>query len=134
MRTMRWMSSTLAVLIAGGFLLSATPQASAGQIARRRVIVVEPFYPYYPWGWGYPYGYPPAYVASHYGEVKLDTHRKDLSVYIDGGFAAKTSKEKKFTLRPGNHEVELRDSDGQTVYQEKVAVIVGKTTKLQVGG
>ena len=108
------------------------PQASAWQI-RRRVIVVEPFHPYYPWGWGYPYGYPPSYVASQYGEVKIDTHRKDLNVYIDGGYAAETKKEKKFTLRPGNHDVELRDSDGQTVFQDKVAVIVGKTTKIQVG-
>ena len=41
-------------------------------------------------------------------------------------------KDKKFTLKPGNHEIELRDSDGQTVYQEKVAVTVGKTTKLQI--
>ena len=131
MRILRWFSSALAVLIVGGFLLN-TPQASAWQI-RRRVIVVEPFHPYYPWGWGYPYGYPPSYVASHYGEVKIDTHRKDLNVYIDGGYAAETKKEKKFTLRPGNHDVELRDSDGQTVFQDKVAVIVGKTTKIQVG-
>jgi hypothetical protein len=128
---MRWISSTLAALVAAGFLLTTAPQASAGQV-RRRVIVVEPFHPYYPWGWGYPYGYPPYYVASHYGEVKLDTHRKDLSVYIDGGYAADTSKEKKFTLRPGNHELEVRNSDGQTVLQEQVAVIVGKTTKIKL--
>ena len=132
MRRMRWFFSALAILIVGGFLLSAAPQASAGQF-RRRVIVVEPFHPVYPWGWGYPYGYPPYYVASHYGEVKIDTHRKDLNVYIDGGYAAETKKEKKFTLRPGNHDLELRDSDGQTVFQDKVAVIVGKTTKIQVG-
>src|SRR5437016_7282090 len=81
MRMIRWFSSVLAVLVIGGFLLSAVPGASAAQI-RQRVIVVEPFYPYHPWGWGYPYGYSPYYVASHYGEVKIDTHRKDLSVYI----------------------------------------------------
>jgi len=33
---------------------------------------------------------------------------------------------------PGNHQIELRDSDGQTVYHEQVAVTVGKTTKLPV--
>ena len=55
-----------------------------------------------------------------------------MAVYIDGGYAAEIRKDKKFTLRPGNHEIELRDSDGQTVYRENVAVIVGKTTKLQV--
>ena len=128
--TMRWLSTALAVLVVGGFLLSAAPGASAAQI-RRRVIVVEPFYPYYPWG-SYPYAYPRYYAPANYGEVKIETHRKDLAVYIDGGYAAEIRKDKKFTLRPGNHEIELRDRDGQTVYRENVAVIVGKTTKLQV--
>ena len=128
-QAMRSISSALAVLVVGGFLLSAAPGASAGQV-RGRVIVVHPFYPYYPWGY-YPYAYP-GYFAPAYGEVKIETHRKDLAVYIDGGYAAEISKDKKFTLKPGNHQIELRDSEGQTVYQEKVAVIVGKTTKLQV--
>ena len=130
-KIMRWFSTTLATLLVGGFLLTATPAASAWQV-RRRVIVVEPFYPYYPWGWGYPYGYPSAYVAAHYGEVKIDTHRKDLSVYIDGGYAAEIRKNRKFTLRPGNHDIELRNSDNATVYSERVAVTVGQTTKLHV--
>jgi hypothetical protein len=126
---MRCFSSVLAVLVVGGFLLSAAPRVSAGQL-RRHVIVVAPFYPYYPWGY-YPYAYP-GYYAPAYGEVKIETHRKDLAVYIDGGYAAEIKKDKKFTLKPGNHQIELRDSDGQTVYQEQVAVTVGKTTKLQV--
>ncbi len=129
-RTMRWLSTALAALVVGGFLLSAAPGASAAQI-RRRVIVVETFYRYDPWGY-YPYAYPRYYAPANYGEVKIETHRKDLAVYIDGGYAAEIRKDKKFTLRPGNHEIELRDSDGQTVYRENVAVIVGKTTKLQV--
>jgi len=110
----------------GGFLLSLPPRASAQ--FRRHVIVVQP---YYPWGF-YPYGYPGYYMQANYGEVKIETRRKDLAVYIDGGYAAEIKKDKKFTLKPGNHEIELRDSDGQTVYQEKVAVTVGKTTKLQI--
>jgi hypothetical protein len=131
-RGMRWISSVLAVLLVGGFLLSAAPGASAQ--VRRRVVVVEPFYPYYAgWGWGYgPYGYPGYYAPVNYGEVKIETHRKDLAVYIDGGYAAEIKKDKKFTLKPGNHEIELRDSEGQTVYEEQVAVTVGKTTKLHV--
>jgi hypothetical protein len=126
-RGMRWFLSSLAVLVVSGFLLSAAPGASAGQIIRRRVIVAEPFYPYYPWG-----DYPRYYAPANYGEVKIETHRKDLSVYIDGGYAAEIRKDKKFTPRPGNHQIELRDSDGQTVYQEQVAVTIGRTTKLQV--
>src|SRR5262249_11291698 len=115
MRTMRWFSAALAGLLIAGTLLTAAPNASA-QI-RRRVIIVEPFAPFYPWGY---WGYPPYYVAPNYGEVKIDTHRKDLSVYIDGGYAAVTAKDKKFALRPGNHQIELRNNDGQTVLKEEV--------------
>jgi hypothetical protein len=94
---MRWFFSSLAVLLVSGFLLSAAPGAAAGQIVRRRrVIVVEPFYPYYPWGY-YPYGYARYYAPANYGEVKIQTHRKDLAVYIDGGYAAEIRKDKKFT-------------------------------------
>ena len=128
-RGTKWFSSVLAVLLLGGFLLSLPPRASAQ--FRRHVIVVQPFYPYYPGGF-YPYGYPGYYLQANYGEVKIETRRKDLAVYIDGGYAAEIKKDKKFTLKPGNHEIELRNSEGQTVYQEKVAVTVGKTTKLQI--
>jgi hypothetical protein len=110
-------------------LLSVAPNASA---QRRRVVIIErpafwgPFYPY-----GY-YPYPPTYMATNFGEVKIDTHRKDATIYIDGGYAAKIKDTKKFALRPGNHNIELRDSDGSTFYQEEVAVTVGQTTKLRV--
>src|ERR1051326_3247187 len=85
--TTRWLSRAMTVAIAGGFLLGAAPQGSAAQV-RRRVIIVEPFSPFYPWG--YPYPYPGYYRPSNYGEVKIDTHRKDLAVYINGGFAARS--------------------------------------------
>ena len=126
-RTMRFYSTVLAVLLVGGLFTSLAPQASA---QRRRVIIVEPFPHYYygPWGY-YPYAAP---YYRNYGEVKIDTHRKDLAVFIDGGFAANIKTDKKFALKPGNHEVELRSPEGQTVFQETVAVIVGKTTKVAV--
>jgi len=96
------------------------------------VIIIERFPHYYPWGF-YPYPYAPyGYYGGNYGEVKIDTHRKDLAVFIDGGFAAKTKDDKKFALRPGNHDIELRAPEGRTVLRENVAVIVGKTTKLEV--
>ena len=130
MRTIRWFL-VVSGLVVGGLLLGAPPKAS-GQIARRRVIVVDPFFHHY-YPWGYPYGYSPyAYTPYNYSEVKIDTHRKDLSVCNDGGYAADVAQDKKFTLRPGTHDIELRSSDGQVVYQEQVAVTVGKTTKLQV--
>jgi hypothetical protein len=35
-----------------------------------------------------------------------------------------------FPLRPGSHDLELRDASGQTIFQERVDVLVGKTIKL----
>jgi len=125
---MRLLSIAVALLVTGGLSLASAPQASA---QRRRVIIVEPFPHYYPWGF-YPYPYAPYGYYGNYGEVKVDTHRKDLAVFIDGGFAANTKHDKKFALRPGNHDIELRGPEGQTVLRENVAVIVGKTTKLEV--
>jgi hypothetical protein len=130
-KAMRWLSMGLASVIAGGFLLGMAPAASA---QHRRVVIVAPgpyfgpFYPYY----GY-YPYPPAYMAANYGEVKIETHRKDAEVYIDGGYAARVKEAKKFALRPGNHDIQLRDASGETFFQEQVAVTVGRTTKLHVG-
>ena len=131
-KTMHVGSFALAIAIAGGLLLGVAPNASAQRV-RSRVVIVAPgpfFAPFYPW-YGY-YPYPPYYMADNYGEVKIDTHWKDASVYIDGGYAAKIRETKKFALRPGNHDIELRDSDGQTIYQQTVAVTVGHTIKLHV--
>ena len=128
-RKIRLLSFAAALLLTGGLCLGLAPQASA---QRRHVIIIERFPHYYPWGF-YPYPYAPyGYYGGNYGEVKIDTHRKDLAVFIDGGFAAKTKDDKKFALRPGNHDIELRAPEGRTVLRENVAVIVGKTTKLEV--
>jgi PEGA domain len=67
------------------------------------------------------------------GEVKITTERKDARIYVDGGFAGRADKLKKFPLQTGNHNLELRDSDGRTFYQERVQVIAGKTTRIHVG-
>lgn len=125
-KTMRIASLAMGIAMTGGLLLSMAPTASAQRVSGR-VIIVErrPFFPYY---YDY-YPYPPYYVAN-YGEIKIATHQKDASVYIDGGFAARIRDAKRFALRPGNHNVELRDSDGQTIAQEEVAVTLGHTTKL----
>ncbi len=116
-----------------GLFLSAAP-SSLAQV-RRRVIIVQrfdpffdPFFPFY----AYPYPYPPYYMAANYGEVKIDPHHKFAEVYIDGGHAGTITKSKKFALKPGNHEITLRNSDGVTFYRKRVAVMVGQTTKLRV--
>ena len=133
LRTMRRFPYAVAVVLAGGLLLGAAPSSSAQ--VRRRVIVVQrfdPFFdPFFPW-YGYPYPYPPYYMAANYGEVKIDPHHKFAEVYIDGGYAATITKSKKFTLRPGIHEISLRSPNGETFYDQRVAVTVGETTKLRI--
>jgi hypothetical protein len=128
---MRFLSIALACALSMG-LLGLVPAASA---QRRHVVIVgpAPFWGPYYWGWGpyYPYGYY-AYPPPNSGEVKIDTHLKDAKVYIDGGFASDIKDNKKFWLRPGNHQIELRDHDGKDLYEEQVAVTVGRTTKLHV--
>jgi hypothetical protein len=106
----------------------------AQQPAQQRVLVVEPIRVFDPFlAYPYPYAYPPDYMAANFGYVKIKTDHKDASVYVDGGFADKIEKAKKFALRPGNHEIELRDSDGRTLYKQQIAVLVGNTTELHVG-
>jgi hypothetical protein len=114
--------------------MPAPPAPMAQRPAQPQIVVVEPvrvFDPFFTYP--YPYAYPPDYMAANFGYVKIKTDRKDASVFVDGGFADKIEKAKKFALRPGNHDIELRDSDGRTLYKERVAVIVGKTTELHAG-
>ncbi len=92
------------------------------------VRVFDPFFDY-----PYPYSYPPDYMNETFGYVKIKTDIKDASVYVDGGYADTIKKAKHFALRPGTHDIELRDSDGRKIFEERVAVIVGKTTTLHVG-
>ena len=143
---MRALWKLLTSVVMAGLLLVAIPAASAQKprpmpsqpppapMAQRpaqpQVVVVEPIRVFDPFfTYPYPYAYPPDYMAANFGYVKIKTDRKDASVFVDGGFADKVKKAKKFALRPGNHEIELRDSDGRTLYKELVAVIVGKTTE-----
>jgi hypothetical protein len=147
---MRAFWKTLTSVVVAGLLLVAVPAASAQkpkpmptqpppapmaqQPAQPQVVVVEPvrvFDPFF--AYPYPYAYEPDYMAANFGYVKIKTDHKDASVFVDGGFADKIEKAKKYALRPGTHEIELRDSDGRTLYKEQVAVIVGKTTELHAG-
>jgi hypothetical protein len=62
--------------------------------------------------------------------VKIITHDKDASVYVDGGYVGPVEKAKNLPLQPGNHDVELRDSSGNTLYRESVQVIPGRTIEI----
>ncbi|SRR5579871_2448233 len=87
---------------------------------------------YYGWyGPAYygPYAYA-AYPAPNIGKVKFETKMKDAQVFVDGGFAGTVKQLGTFPLRPGTHNLELRDPAGQIILQEKVDVVAGKTIKL----
>lgn len=155
---MRWFWKVPASATLGGLLLIFVPAASGqnpkapvhpsvpmvspprsaasapAQQPQHRVVIVEPVHVLDPFfDYPYPYAYPPNYMGENYGYVKLKTDLKEASVYVDGGYANKIDKAKKFALLPGNHEIELRDSDGRTLFQQKIAVLVGKTTELTIG-
>jgi len=133
-KTIRFASIAL-LAVTGVLFLGVEPIESAQRIIRQRVVVVAPgpfFYgPSFPYDYYYPY--PPRY-GTNYGEVKIEAHHhdKDANVYIDGGFAANLRNHHKFALVAGNHKVELRDSGGETIFEEEVAVTIGQTTKLHV--
>ena len=108
--------------------------------AARPVVIVRPAYRfgfygpafYGPAWYGPAWG--PAYVVPQKltGDVKIDTHIKQAAVYVDGGFAGQTDKLKKFSLQPGNHDIEIRDAAGQTLFHQTIAVIADKTADIKL--
>jgi hypothetical protein len=143
---MSWISKGLGIAILG-LCMSAPMSATlmAAQVVVGSRVVVGPrviVRSYAPFGWyGYGYGYwgpgwvYPAYpvyaVRPNTGEVKIDTDMKDASLYIDSGFVGPVRKFKKVELRPGNHEIELRDASGGRLFDKRVQVIVGKTVEFR---
>jgi hypothetical protein len=106
------------------------PQAGAAQrfVVRPFVSYGPVFAPAY-----YPYYYPRVYAARpRTGDVKVSTHVKDASIYVDGGFAGTTGKLKEFPLQPGNHDVEVRDAGGHSLFHDRVQVLVGKTVEIRL--
>ena len=85
------------------------------------------FSPY--WGPNYIYTYPVPVIYT--GELKIKAPMPGTSVYVDGGFVGVTDKVKNIPLPAGTHEVQLRDPDGRTFYQERVAIIPGRTTQIR---
>jgi hypothetical protein len=80
-------------------------------------------------GWYEPYGYVPGPVA---GKIKFDTKMKDARIYVDGAYAGTVGQLGTFPLKAGTHDVEMRDVSGQSLYNEHVDVIAGKTIKIKI--
>jgi hypothetical protein len=103
----------------------------------RPVIIVRPAYGfgfYGPAWYGYRPAWRPAYVVPQRvtGDVKIETHQKQDMVYVDGGFAGQAGNLKKFSLQPGNHDIEIRDGNGMTVFHQTIAVISDRTTEIKL--
>src|SRR5262249_26136984 len=124
------------VISIAAMVVIATVYVSPAQAAIQP-IVIRPYHfygpaLYYPWPRAY---WGPSYVVvPQTGDVKIDTHLKDAAVYVDGGYAGTTGKLKEFSLRPGNHIIEVRDSAGDMLYHNRVQVLLGKTTKIKLFG
>lgn len=81
------------------------------------------------WGPGYygPYGYP------YGGTVKLTAFDKADSVFIDDAYAGVAHDMKSFHLRPGNHTLAVTAPGGQTLFNQRIEVLPGKTLKIHAG-
>ena len=106
-----------------------------------RPVIIRPYHFYAPvYGPAWYSPWPHAYWGRSYvvvpqtGDLKIDTHLKNALVYVDGGYAGVTGKLKEFSLRPGNHDIEVRDSSGATLYHNRVQVLLGKTTDIKLLG
>ena len=131
-----WKASAIALLA----LVTMAPAAFA---RGRGVVIVGGGYGFYGGPGWYPGWYGPGWYGSYggpyyaypnTGNVKIRTHVKGEPVYVDGGYAGVTGKVKKIALRPGTHNIEVRDTDGRSLYQERVYVAAGRTVDIYPGG
>jgi len=117
---------TIAMTVCLLLALTLAPSLSAAPRAFIR--------PYFGYGYWYPgpwyYGAPVMVPARVTGELKLNTPDKDARVYVDGGYLGIARHLKKFHLKPGNHEIELRDARGNVLFKQMVAIVPGRTTEL----
>jgi hypothetical protein len=137
----RIMKSVLIALVA---LLTLAPLAPNASAQRGHVVVVgRGFYGggWYGgggWGWGPGwggygpgwYGGYPGYYGRPAGNVKIETKVKDEPIFVDGGYAGLTGHLKKFPLRPGTHTIAVNDPSGHQIFNQRVEVLLGQTTKV----
>ena len=81
-------------------------------------------------GWWGPYGY---YYGPTAGHVKISTADKSASVYVDGGYVGTVADMHNFALRPGAHDLAVQAPNGQTLYNQRIEILNGKTTKIHLG-
>ena len=132
---MKFKKSILVAAAALALMVTLLPVSQAE--AAGRVFIGRPYYRFYG-GFGYNpfyysyWGQPYYYANPNVGDVKINTHLKGASIYVDGGLAGVTGKLKEFSLQPGNHEIQVRDSAGNTLFQNKVQVLAGRTLEIKL--
>ena len=96
--------------------------------------------PYYSPGWGVAgpavYGARYAYVpdarpSGKLGKIQLDGADRMDRIYLDGGYAGVAGDLKTISIRPGTYNLEIKRG-GTGIYSQRVAVLEGKTLKLNV--
>jgi|SRR5580700_8817717 hypothetical protein len=132
-----WKAPLIAVIALGSFLISASPASAMVRGGFRGGFYGGGWYGG-GWGWGWAPGWYGFYGPGYYygpaaGKVKIVTPDKGASVFVDGGYVGPVAKAKKFPLRPGRHDVELRDLNGHTLFREQVQIIPGRTTEIHGG-
>jgi hypothetical protein len=138
---MSWISKTLGITVLGALMVAPGLAGQrigvfVGPVVARPVVVPYGYYGPAYYGYGpyyypyYRYGYPAYPVGGALGGVKIDSHMKNASVYVDGGYVGPISKFKHFGLRPGNHDIEMRDMNGAVIFHERVQVIVDRTVEI----
>lgn len=95
-----------------------------------------PYAGYYGYGGGYG-GYYGGGYGGYYGQgdvrISNSDHLKNYSVYVDNGYLGLANKEHKFPLTAGTHSIEVRDPKGQSIYQQQVQVVPGRTVDIFAG-
>lgn len=127
----------IAGLALSGFLAIVPSIGATPRVIFRPSFGYPGYYGYY--GYGY---YPrPIYPRSVFvvpnrstGEVKIDTKSKEAGVYVDGAYLGPVRKFKKFNLKPGTHAIELWDAADNSLFHEEIAIVPGKTTRINAMG
>ena len=65
------------------------------------------------------------------GDVKIVAPAQNTTIWIDGQFAGTTGNVMQVALNAGDHEMQLRDPSGNTVFSGTVDVVAGQTTQIQ---
>jgi len=77
------------------------------------------------------YVYPAPTLAGGMGQVEIKVPHHDTSIFVDGQFAGTSDHVAKLGLEAGTHNIQVRDHDGNTVFDENVAVSANQVTELK---